>query len=152
MVRCSSSMEAPLSTSNRLSGASGWTGVTGSVGLLLLEGGRPPDSGTFEGSGAVFGLVPYLEPWGDLSPLLLGSGRSPCGSSRTTLSWLGTCRDATSASSVGRGEVAGESEFTSDESRELLDDSSSPALGGLHRYIRHKEKLCNKGTLRVTLV
>ena len=57
-------MEAPLSTSNRLSGASGWTGVTGSVGLLLLEGGRPPDFGTFEGSGAVSGLEPDLEPWG----------------------------------------------------------------------------------------
>src|SRR3954469_5584966 len=145
-------MEAPLSTCNRLSSTSGWTEVTGSVGLLLLEGGRPPDSGTFEGSGAVSGLGPDLEPWGDLSPLLLESGRSPCGSSRTTLSWLGTCWDATSASSVGWGEVAGGSEFTSDESREPLDDSSSPVLGGLHRYIRHKGKLCNKGTLRVTFV
>ena len=57
-------MEAPSSTSNRLSGASSWTGVTGTVGLLLLEGGRPPDSGTFEGFGAVSGLEPDLDPWG----------------------------------------------------------------------------------------
>ena len=45
------------------------------------------------------------------------------------------------------GEVAGGSEFMSDESRELLDDSSSPALGGLHSHIRRKEELCKKGTL-----
>ena len=42
--------------------------------LLLLEGGPPPDSGTFEGSGAVSGLEPDLEPWGVSSPFLLESG------------------------------------------------------------------------------
>ena len=147
MVRCSSSMEAPWSASNRLSGASGWMGVTGTMGLLLLEGGPPPDSGTFEGSGAVSGLEPDLEPWGVLSPLLLESGRSPCGASRTTSSRLGTCWDNTSVSSVGRGEEAVGSEFTSDESSEPLDDASSRSLGGLHKHIRHKGKLCNKRIL-----
>ena len=128
-------MESLRSAFNRLSDASGWTGVTGTAGLLLLEGGRLPDSGTFEGSGAVSGLEPDLEPWGGLSPLLLESGRSPCGASRTTSSWLGTCWDNTSASSVGRGEEAVGSEFTSDESSELLDDASSRSLGGLHKHI-----------------
>src|SRR3954470_24801710 len=107
-------MEAPLSTSSRLSGASGWTGAAGSVGLLLLEGVRLPRSGTVDDSGAVSGSKPDLEPWGVLSPLLLESGRSPCGASRTTSPWLGACWDATSASPVKRGEVAGGSEFTSD--------------------------------------
>ena len=120
-------------------GASGWTEVTGSVGLLLLEGGCLPESGTVEGSGAV--------PLGVLSPLRLESGRSPCGAFMTTSSWLGTCWDATSAPSVGWGEEAVGSKFTSDESREPLDDSSSPALGGLHNHIRRKEELCKKGTL-----
>src|SRR4051812_19486687 len=129
-------MEAPLSTSSRLSGASGWTGAAGSVGLLLLEGVHLPQSGTVEDSGAVSGSKPDLEPWGILSPLLLESGRSPCGSSRTTSSCPGACRDATSASSAVRGETAGGTEFTSDESREPLDDSSSPSLGGLHKYIQ----------------
>src|SRR4051812_34040363 len=138
-------MEAPLSTSSRLSGASGWTGAAGSVGLLLLEGVRLSRSGTIDDSDAVSGSKPDSEPWGFLSPLLLESGRSPCGASRTTSSWLGACWYATSASPVGRGEVAGGSEFTSDESREPLDDSSSPALGGLHNHIQHKERLCNKG-------
>ena len=147
MVRCSSSMEAPWSASNRLSGASDCTGVTGTEDLLLLEGGRPPDSGTFEGSGAVSGLEPDLEPWGVLSPLLLESRRSPRGASRTTSSWLGACWDNSSASSVGRGEEAVGSEFTSDKSREPLDDSSSLALGGLHNHVRRKEKLCNGGIL-----
>ena len=72
MVRCSSLMEAPLSASNRLYGASDWTEVTGMEGLLLLEGGRPPDSGTFEGSGAVSGLEPDLEPWGGFIPFTPG--------------------------------------------------------------------------------
>ena len=135
MVRCSSSMEAPLSTSYRLSGASGWTGVTGTVGLLLLEGGPPLDSGTFEGSGAVSGLEPDLEPWGVLSPLLLESGRSPCGASRTTSSRLGTCWDNTLVSSAGRGDEAVGSDFTSDGSSEPLDDASSRSLGGLHKHI-----------------
>ena len=147
MVRCSSLMEAPLSASNRLSGASGWTGVTGTDGLLLLEGGRPPDSGTFEDSGAVSGLKPDLEPWGVSSPLLLESGRSPCCASRTTSSLLGTCWDNTSVSSIGRGEEVVGSEFTSDESSEPLDDASSRSLGGLHKHIRHKGKLCNIGIL-----
>ena len=140
-------MEAPLSVSSKLSGASGWTEVTGSVGLLLLEGGYLPESGTVEGSGAVSGSKPDLEPLGVLSPSRLESGRSPCGASRTTSSWLGTCWDATAASSVGWGEVAVRSEFTSDESREPLDDTSSRSLGGLHKHVRCKEKLCNGGTL-----
>ena len=140
-------MEAPWSASNILSGASGWTGAAGTVDLLLLEGGPPPDSGTFEGSGAVSGLEPDLEPWGVSSPLLLESGRSPCGASRTTSSRLGTCWDNTSVSSVGRGEEAVGSEFTSDESSEPFDDTSSRSLGGLHKHIRHKGKLCNKRIL-----
>ena len=140
-------MEAPLSTSSKLSGASDWTEVTGLVVLLLLEGGCLPESRTVQGSGAVSGSRPDLEPLGVLSPLRLESGRLPCGASRSTSSWLGTCWDATSASSVGRGEVAARSEFSSDESREPLDDSSSPALGGLHSHIRRKEELCKKGTL-----
>src|SRR3954471_12990955 len=139
IVRCSSSMEAPLSTSSRFPDASGWTEDAGSLGLLLLTGVHLPRSGTVEDSGAVSGSKTDLEPWGVLSPLLLESGRSPCGSSRTTSSCPGTCRDATSASSAVRGETAGGTEFTSDESRELLDDSSSPARGGLHNYVRHWE-------------
>src|SRR3954462_9493237 len=110
-------MEAPLSTSSRLSGTSGWMEAAGSEGLLLLEGVRLPQSGTVEDSGAVSGSKPDLEPWGVSSPLLLESGKSPCGASKTTSSWLGTCWDNTLASSVGRGEVAVGSEFTSDESR-----------------------------------
>src|SRR4051812_15869521 len=129
-------MEAPLSTSSRLPGASGWTEAVGSLGLLHLKGVRLPRSGTVEDSSAVSGTKPDLEPWGVLSPLLLESGRSPCGSSRTTSSCPGACRDATSASSAVRGETAGGTEFTSDESREPLDDSSSPSLGGLHKYIQ----------------
>ena len=140
-------MEAPSSTSSRLSGTSGWTEAAGSEGLLLLEGVHLPRSGTMEDSGAVSSTKPDLEPWGALSPSLLESGRLPRGASRTTSSWLGTCWDATSASSVGWGEVAAGSEFTSDESREPLDDSSSPALGGLHSHIRRKEELCKKATL-----
>ena len=140
-------MEAPWSASNILSGASGWTEDTDTEGLLLLEGDRPPDSGTLEDSGAVSGLKPDLEPWGVSSPLLLESGRSPCGASRTTSSWLGPFWDSTSVSSVGRGEEAVGSEFTSDESSEPLDDASSRSLGGLHKHIRHKGKLCNKRIL-----
>src|SRR4051812_34157741 len=130
-------MEASLSTSSRLSGISGWTEAAGSEGLLLLEGVRLPRSGTVEDSGTVSSSKPDLGPWGVLSPLLLASGRSPRGSSRTTSSCPGACRDATSPSSAVRGEAAGGTEFTSDESREPLDDSSSPAQGGLHDYIRH---------------
>src|SRR3954471_22710461 len=129
-------MVAPSSTSSRLPGASGWTEVAGSDGLLLLEGVRPSWTGTVE-SGAVSGTKPDLEPWGVSSPLFLGSGRSPFGSSRTTSSFPGACRDATSASSAVRGETAGGIEFTSDVSREPLDDSSSPVRGGLHNYDRH---------------
>ena len=147
MTRCSSSMEAPWSASNILSGASAWTGAAGTVDLLLLEGGPPPDSGTSEGFGAVSGLDPDLEPRGVSSPLLLESGRSPCGASRTTSSRLGTCWDNTSVSSVGRGEEAVGSEFTSNESSEPLDDASSRSLGGLHKHIRRKGKLCNKRIL-----
>src|SRR4051812_13478082 len=116
-------MEAPSSTSSRWSNDSGWTEVAGLEGLLLLEGVRLPRLGTVEDSGVVSGRKPDLEPWWVLSPSLLESGRLPCGSSRTTSSCPGTCRDATSASSVVRGETAGGTEFTSDESREPPDDS-----------------------------
>ena len=70
------------------------------------------------------------------------------GASRTTSSWLSPFWDSTSALSVGRGEVAVGSErlFTSDESREPLDEASSRALGGLHDYIQRQKILCNKGT------
>src|SRR3954469_20968267 len=125
-------MEAPSSTSSRWSSDSGWTEVAGLEGLLLLEGVRLLRLGTIEDSGAVSGTKPDLEPWGVLSPSLLESGRSPRGSSGTTSSWPGTCCDATSASSAAWGEAAGGTEFTSDESREPLDDSSSPSLGRLH--------------------
>src|SRR3954466_11472796 len=130
-VRCSSSMVAPSSASSRLSGASGWTEVAGSNGLLLLEGVRPPRTGTVD-SGAVSGTTPDLEPWGVSSPLLLGSGGLPCGSSRTTAS-CPVWRGAISASSAPLGETAGGTEFMSDEYREPLDESSSPARGGLHK-------------------
>src|SRR3954466_7905236 len=125
-------MAAPSSTSRRLSGASGWTEVTGLDGLLLSEGVRPPRSRTVE-SGAVSGTKPDLEPWGVSSPLLLGSRGLPCGSSRTISTCPGAWRDATSASSALQGETAGGTEFTSDESREPLDESSSSARGGLHK-------------------
>ena len=115
--------------------------------LLLLEGGPLPDSGTLEGSGVVSGLEPDLEPWGVSSPLLLESGRLPCDASRTTSSRLGTYWDNTSVSSVGRGEEAVGSKFTSDESSDPLDDASSWSLGGLHKHIRRKGKLCNKRIL-----
>src|SRR3954469_8171365 len=126
-------MEAPSSTSSRWSSDSGWTEVAGLEGLLLLEGVRLPRPGTVEDSGAVSGTKPDLEPWGALSPSLLESERLPCGSSGTTSSCPGACRDATSASSAVRGETAGGTEFTSDESREPLDESSSSAQGGLHK-------------------
>ena len=130
-------MEAPSSTSSRLSGTSGWTEAAGSEGLLLLEGVHLPRSGTIEDSGAVSGSKPDLEPWGALSPSLLESGRVPCGSSRTTSSCPGVCRDATSVSSAVRGETVDGDEFRSDESREPPDDSSNSARGGLYNYIRH---------------
>src|SRR3954468_18277271 len=116
-------MEARSTASSRLSGASGWTKAVGSEGLLLLEGVRLPRSGIVEDSGTASGSKPDLEPWGVLSPLLLESGRVPCGSSRTTSSCPGACCDATSASSAVRGETADGTEFTSDESREPPDDS-----------------------------
>src|SRR3954468_14658651 len=64
-------MVVPSSASNRLSGASGWTEVAGSNGLLLLEGVRPPRartvesgavSGTKAGLGALGGFIPFT-PW-----------------------------------------------------------------------------------------
>src|SRR4051812_46191712 len=125
-------MVAPSSASSRLSGASGCTEVAGSDGLLLLEGVRPPWTGTFESS-AVSGTKPDLEPWGVSSPLLLGSGGLPCGSSRTISSCPETWRGATSASSALQGEIAGRTEFTSDKSREPLGESTSSARGGLHK-------------------
>ena len=85
------------------------------------------------------GPGPDIDRSGVLSPLRLESGRSPCGASRTTSSWLGTFWYNTSASSVGRGEEAVGSEFTSNESSEPLDDASSWSLGGLHKHIRRKE-------------
>src|SRR3954468_22659054 len=125
-------MAAPLRTSSRLSGASGWTEAVDSDGLLLLEGVRPPRTGTVE-SGAVSGTKPDLEPWGVSSPLLLGFGGLPCSSSRTISSCPEVWRGATSASSAPLGETAGGTEFMSDESREPLDESSSLARGGLHK-------------------
>src|SRR3954463_9838114 len=110
-------MAEPSSTSSRLSGASGWTEVAGSDGLLLLEGVRPPRTGTVE-SGAVSGTKPDLQPWGVSTPLLLGSGGLPCGPSRTTSSCPKARRGATSASSAPLGETAGGTKFTSDESSE----------------------------------
>src|SRR4051812_37793584 len=136
-VRCPLSMEAPSSTCSRWSSDSGWMEAAGSEGLLLLGGVRVPRSGTVEVSGAVSGSKPDLEPWGVLSPSLLESGRLPCGPSRTTPSYPGACHDTTSASSAVRGETAGGTEFTSDESREPLDDSLSSARGGLHNYDGH---------------
>src|SRR3954462_15059558 len=67
-------MAAPSSTSSRLSGASGWTEVAGSDGLLLSEGVRPPWTGTVE-SGAVSGTKPDLEPWGGFIPFTPGVRR-----------------------------------------------------------------------------
>ena len=55
IVWCSLSMEALRSASSKLSGASGWTEATGTGGLPLSTGDRLPESGTTEGSGAVFG-------------------------------------------------------------------------------------------------
>src|SRR3954466_5801988 len=130
-------MEAPSSTSSRWSSDSGWTEVAGLEGLLLLEGVRLPRLGTVEDSGTVSGSKPDLEHWGVLSPSLLESGRLPCGSSRTTSSRPGACRDATSASSTVWGETAGGTEFTSDESRDPPDDSLYSVWGGLHNYIRN---------------
>src|SRR3954463_10978620 len=130
-------MEAPSSTSSRWSSDSGWMEVAGLEGLLLLEGVRLPRPGTVESSSTVSGSKPDLEPWGVLSPSLLESGRLPCGSSRTTSSCPGACRDATSASSAVRGETAGGTESTSDGSREPPDDSLNSARGRLHNYVRH---------------
>ena len=120
-------MEAPLSTSSKLSGASYWMEAAAVVGLPFLRRGRLPDSGTTEGSGAVSGPGPDLDPSGASSPLGLESGMSPCGASSTTSSWFSPFWDSTSASSVGRGEeaVGSEALFTSNESREPLDESPS---------------------------
>ena len=70
-------MEALRSAPSKLSGASGWTEVTGTGGLPLLEGGRLPESGTTGGFGVVSGCGLNLEPLGALLPLLLESRRSP---------------------------------------------------------------------------
>ena len=120
-------MEAPLSTSSKLSNASGWTEVTGAVGLPFLVGGRLPVSETTEGSGAMFGPGPDWEPLGALLPLCLESGRSPCGASRSTSPWLGTLGDKTLALSVGRGveAVGREPLFIFDEPNEPLDEGTS---------------------------
>src|SRR4051812_9010809 len=67
-------MAAPLSTSTRLSGASGWTEAAGSDGLLLSEGVRPPRTGTVK-SGTVSGTKPDLEPWGGFVPFTPGVRR-----------------------------------------------------------------------------
>ena len=97
------------------------------VGLPFLRRRRLSDSGTVDGSGAVSGPGPDLDPSGALPPLGLESGRSPCGTSRTTSPWFSPFRDSTSASSVGSGEeaVGSEALFTSDESKEPLVESSS---------------------------
>ena len=47
------------------------------MGLLLLEGGCLPKSGTVEGFGAVSGSRPDLGPLGVLSPSCLESGGRP---------------------------------------------------------------------------
>ena len=59
-------MEAPLSASNKLSGASGWTEAAGVTVLPFLRRGRLPDSGTTAGTGVESGAK---------------SGRLPCGAS-----------------------------------------------------------------------
>ena len=129
-------MEAPSSTSSRLSGASGWTEAASSEDLLLLEGVCLPQSGTVEDSGAVSGIKPDLEPWG-LVPFTPGVREValrllqdhlllPRSSLRRHFSVI---RSA--------GETAGGTEFTSDESREPLDDALSSARGKLHNYDRH---------------
>src|SRR3954470_8681782 len=128
-------MAAPLSTSNRLSGASGWTEAAGSDGLLLLEGVRPPWTGTVE-SGVVSGTKPDFEPWGVSSPLLLGSGGLPCGSSRTISSCPEAWRGATSASSAPRGETAGGTEFTSDDPGSHSTSRRVWPGAGIIKYVR----------------
>src|SRR3954464_15401368 len=55
-------MEAPSSTSSRLSVTSGWTEAAGSEGLLLLEEVRLPRTGAVEESGATSGTKPDSEP------------------------------------------------------------------------------------------
>jgi len=118
-------LEAPLSASSKSSGASGWTEAAGVVGVPFLRRRRLPVSGTIDGSGAVSGPEPDLDPSGALPPFVLEPGRSPCGVSRTTSSWFSPFWDSTSVSSVGRGEeaIGSEALFTSDESREPLDES-----------------------------
>ena len=54
-VRCSSSMEAPRSTSNKLSDASGWVEVIGTAGSPSFARDCLLDSGTFVVSDAVTG-------------------------------------------------------------------------------------------------
>ena len=51
-------MEAPLSASNKLSGASGWTEAAGVMVLPFLRRGRRPDFGTTAGSGVESGGRP----------------------------------------------------------------------------------------------
>ena len=60
-------LEAPLSASNKLSGASGSTEAAGVTVLPFLRRGRLPDSGTTAGSGIESGAE---------------SGRLPCGACR----------------------------------------------------------------------
>ena len=55
IVRCFSLMEALRSAFNVVSGASGWTEVTGTGVSPSLEGDRLPELGSIGGSGAVFG-------------------------------------------------------------------------------------------------
>ena len=118
-------MEAPLSASSRLSGAFGWTEAAGVAVLPFLRRDRLPDFGTTEGSGTESGTGPDLEPSGVWPPLRPESGRLPCGASRTNSSWLGPFWDSSAVSYALRGEeaVGSEALFTSDESREPLDES-----------------------------
>ena len=51
-------MEAPLSASSKLSGASSWTEAIGVAVLPFLRRARPPDFGTTAGSGTESGRRP----------------------------------------------------------------------------------------------
>src|SRR4051812_14308070 len=124
IVRCSSSMEAPSSTSSRLSGTSGWTEAAGSEGLLLLEVVHLPRSGTVEDSGTASaqsrtwspgGLVPFTPGVREVALRLLQDHLlRPRSLSRHHFSVVSSA-----------GEIAGGTKFMSDESREPLDELSS---------------------------
>ena len=109
------------------------------VRRLQLDGGRLPDSGTTEGSGAVSGPGPDLDPSRVLPPLGLESGRPPCGASGSSSSGWVPLQDPTSVLSVSRGVEAVGSEvlFTSDVPKDPLDEAGRSSLGGLQGCMRH---------------